>query len=137
MPGLESDPTMNLERRRQSFDTAEEFYQHGVGRIEQLTTNIEADPALAEKLRLLLEDDPPEPDTVNHPPHYCNRDMEAIDIIEMIIEIEPNPKVAYNMSNVLKYLLRFRDKGKAIHDLSKSVWYLNRMIDKIKEEESK
>ena len=73
-------------------------------------------------------------DIVNHPVHYCNRDMEAIDIIEMIIEIEPNPKVAYNMSNVLKYLLRFRSKGKPVHDLSKAVWYLNRMIDKIKEE---
>jgi hypothetical protein len=76
-------------------------------------------------------------DTVNHPPHYCNRNMEAIDIIEMIIEIEPNPKVAYNMSNVLKYLLRFRDKGKATHDLSKAVWYLNRMIDKINEEKER
>ena len=76
-------------------------------------------------------------DTINSPSHYCNREMEAIEIIEMIIEIEHNPKVAYNMSNVLKYLLRFRDKGKAVHDLSKAVWYLNRMIDKIKEEESK
>ena len=81
--------------------------------------------------------DKSEPDTVNHPPHYCNRAMEAIDIIEMIIEIEPNPKVAYNMSNVLKYLLRFRDKGKPIHDLSKGVWYLNRMILKLEEEERK
>ena len=74
-------------------------------------------------------------DDVNHPSHYCNRAMEAIDIIEMIIEIEPNPKVAYNMSNVLKYLLRFRDKGKPIHDLKKAVWYLNRMISKIEQEE--
>lgn len=73
-------------------------------------------------------------DMVNSPPHYCNREMEAIDIIEMIIEIEHNPKVAYNMSNVLKYLLRFRDKGKAVHDLSKAEWYLKRMIEKIKEE---
>lgn len=68
---------------------------------------------------------------VDHPPHYNNRKMEAIDIIEMIIEIEKNPKVAYNMSNVLKYLLRFRDKGTPTKDLRKAEWYLNRMIDHI------
>jgi hypothetical protein len=73
-------------------------------------------------------------DMVNHPPHYNNRKMEAIDIIEMIIEAEKNPKVAYNMSNVIKYLLRFRDKGTPIQDLQKAKWYLNRMIDKIGEE---
>jgi len=75
-------------------------------------------------------------DSIHHPSHYCNREMEAIDIIEMIIAIEPNPKVAYNMSNVLKYILRFRDKGTEITDLQKSVWYLNRMIEKVKEEKS-
>ena len=73
-------------------------------------------------------------DDVNHPSHYCNRKMEAIDIIEMIIEAESNPKVAYNMSNVLKYLLRFRDKGTPVKDLEKARWYLNRMIEKIEEE---
>lgn len=77
---------------------------------------------------------PKMPDMVNHPPHYNNRRMEAIDIIEMIIEIEKNPKVAYNMSNVLKYLLRFRDKGTPVKDLNKAVWYLNRMIQKVEEE---
>jgi len=73
-------------------------------------------------------------DVVNHPPHYTNRKMEAIDIIEMIIEIEKNPKVAYAMSNVLKYILRFRDKGKPIEDIKKSSWYLSRMIKHLEEE---
>jgi len=73
-------------------------------------------------------------DDVQRPKHYNNRLMEAIDIIEMIIEIEKNPKVAYNMSNVLKYLLRFRDKGTPVKDLNKAVWYLNRMIQKVEEE---
>lgn len=76
-------------------------------------------------------------DNVNHPSHYTNRKMEAIDIIEMIIETENNPKVAYNMSNVLKYILRFRDKGKPVEDLKKAQWYLNRMIEKISEEENR
>ena len=73
-------------------------------------------------------------DDVNHPSHYCNRSMEAIDIIEMIVGIEKNPMVAYNMSNVLKYLLRFRDKGTPVKDLEKAVWYLKRMIEKVKSE---
>jgi len=58
-----------------------------------------------------------EADPVNHPSHYCNRSMEAIDIIEMIIEVEKNPKV-----------------GKDVEDLKKAQWYLNRMIQKVEEE---
>lgn len=74
-------------------------------------------------------------DLVDHPAHYTNRRMEAIDIIELIIEIEQNPKVAYNMSNVIKYLLRFRDKGTAVQDLRKAQWYLQRMLTHVVAEE--
>lgn len=73
-------------------------------------------------------------DAVNHPNHYTNRSMEAIDIIEMIIDIEKNPKVSYAMSNVLKYMLRFRAKGKPIEDMKKARWYLDRMIKHLEEE---
>jgi len=72
---------------------------------------------------------------VNHPKHYLDRKMEAIDIIEMIIEVEKNPKVAYNLSNAIKYLLRFRSKNEPIQDLEKAIWYLNRMIKHVKNEE--
>lgn len=65
---------------------------------------------------------------VDHPEHYKTRELEAIDIIEMIIEVEEDPKVAYAMSNVIKYLLRFRDKGRPVEDLKKAEWYLKRMI---------
>lgn len=78
--------------------------------------------------------EPTHGDPVNHPDHYTSRTMEAIDIIEMIIDGEQNPKVAYNMSNVLKYLLRFRKKGKSTEDLKKAKWYLDRMIQKVEEE---
>jgi hypothetical protein len=76
----------------------------------------------------------PSVDTVNHPPHYKSRAMEAIDIIEMIIETEKNPKVSYNLSNVLKYILRFRDKGKPEEDLKKAQWYLARALKHVSEE---
>lgn len=114
----------------------EEMYS--VLREDEKVTDEEKEQ-LEKRLRDLL--DLPENDVsefmkeVNHPPHYNNRKMEAIEIIEMIIEIEPNPKVAYNLSNVCKYLLRFRDKGSAVKDLRKAEWYLNRVIMHLEEEE--
>ena len=86
----------------------------------------ETENGVLEYLKTKIDDS--EPDMVNSPPHYCKRSMEAIDIIEMIVECEENTKVAYNMSNVVKYLLRFRDKGKDLEDLKKARWYLDRMI---------
>ena len=100
--------------------------------VKTLRDEINKQLILHNELQLKIQDDDP----VNHPPHYTCREMEAIDIIEMIIEVESNPKVAYNMSNVLKYILRFREKGTPIQDLKKAVWYLNRMIKNIGEEAS-
>ena len=94
---------------------------------------------IEDELRKLLGSEDEKPaymKEVEHPIHYCNRKMEAIEIIEMIIEIEPNAKVAYNMSNVLKYILRFRDKGQAVKDLRKAEWYLNRVITHLEQEEN-
>ena len=65
---------------------------------------------------------------VEHPAHYGGKDnpYEAIKIIE-----------AYNMDfktgNVIKYLLRYKDKN-GIEDLWKAHWYLTRLI---KEQEEK
>ena len=59
---------------------------------------------------------------VHHPKHYGGKDnpYEAIKIIE-----------AYNMDfatgNVIKYLLRYKDKN-GIEDLWKAHWYLTRLI---------
>ena len=79
-------------------------------------------------------------DMVNSPSHYNNRTyrgelIEAIDLIEIFIQGETNPAVAYNVSNVLKYLLRFRTKGKSYEDLKKAKWYLERAINHVGEEE--
>ena len=73
------------------------------------------------------------PDLVNSPSHYNDRiykgeKIEAIDLIEIFIQNEKNPAGAYNMSNVLKYFLRFRTKGKDLEDSRKAMWYLKRMI---------
>ncbi|MDO5742482.1 MAG: DUF3310 domain-containing protein [Vagococcus sp.] len=62
-------------------------------------------------------------DYVNHPEHYKQGDIEAIDIIE-------NFSLNYHLGNVLKYILRHERKGKPLEDLRKAQWYLNREIDR-------
>jgi hypothetical protein len=65
---------------------------------------------------------------VHHPKHYGGKDnpYEAIKIIE-----------AYNMDfktgNVIKYLLRYKDKN-GIEDLWKAHWYLTRLIKEQEEQ---
>ena len=67
-------------------------------------------------------------DPVNHPTHYVNNGIEVIDIIE-----------AYNLGfcdgNVLKYLLRWRNKD-GMQDLRKAMWYLDRFIKSQEKEAS-
>lgn len=62
-------------------------------------------------------------DAVNHPPHYKSADgLEAIDVIEGF-------DLGFHEGNVVKYLLRWRQKG-GIEDLRKAAWYLGRFIEK-------
>jgi len=65
-------------------------------------------------------------DMVNHPPHYKQRGMEVIDVIEA--GIGDQGFIGYLLGNILKYLLRFRHKGKPIEDLKKARWYLDKLI---------
>ena len=66
---------------------------------------------------------------VNHPLHYGGEENphEAIKVIE-----------AYNLNfcigNVIKYVLRAGKKGSKIQDLKKARWYLEREIEKLKNE---
>ena len=69
------------------------------------------------------------PDIVNHPEHYTDGGIEAIDFIEA-------KKLGFNLGNVIKYVSRCghkKSKGmtqeaKALQDLQKAAWYLNREI---------
>lgn len=73
---------------------------------------------------------------VNHPSHYTSGGMEVIDIIE-----------AFNLSfcsgNAIKYILRSGakldfegqdPKAKAVEDLRKAAWYINRRIMEIEKD---
>ena len=64
---------------------------------------------------------------INHPQHY-NQGIEAIDYIE-------SHKMNFNIGNVIKYVTRAKHKGTELEDLKKSLWYLQREIDRLEKGE--
>ena len=44
-----------------------------------------------------------------------------------------NEFLGYLKGNVLKYIIRYRHKGKAAEDLGKCVWYLTRLKDRVED----
>ena len=63
---------------------------------------------------------------VSHPSHY-NQGIEAIDIIE-------SWDLNFSLGNAIKYILRSPYKGKQIEDLEKARWYIDREINRLKNE---
>lgn len=61
-------------------------------------------------------------DNVNHPSHYTQYPVEAIDIIEGM--------TFPTLSNAFKYVWRAGMKGEWKEDLEKAEWYLNRFIER-------
>ena len=68
-------------------------------------------------------------DDVNSPPHYkTDSDIECIDAIKAALG---DGFSYYLQGNCIKYLWRFRHKGKPKTDLMKTRWYLSRLIDEV------
>mgnify|MGYP005998295901 FL=1 len=65
----------------------------------------------------------PKEDLVNHPPHYTNGAIEAIEVIMDQFHDD------YSLAAAYKYIHRCRHKGKLVQDLKKAIWYLNLRID--------
>lgn len=65
---------------------------------------------------------------VVHPDHYQTSSLECIDAIEAAVE-GLYPKEAFLVGTAIKYLWRFKKKGKPVEDLNKAIWYINRLID--------
>ena len=63
--------------------------------------------------------------TINHPKHYTQNDIECIDAIESMLGKEQFK--SYCQGNCLKYLWRYKHKG-GVEDLKKCQWYLNKLI---------
>lgn len=72
-------------------------------------------------------------DMVNHPPHYNNSEIECID---MIRAATGDGYEYYLQGVIIKYIFRYRHKGKPIEDLKKAEWYLKRLIEEAQNEKS-
>ena len=69
-------------------------------------------------------------DNINHPDHYTSGKIETIDFIE-------DKELNFNLGNVIKYVARAgrkKSKGKsielkALEDLKKAQWYIQKEIE--------
>jgi hypothetical protein len=66
---------------------------------------------------------------VDHPSHYGGKNnlYEAIKVIEAW-------DLGFNLGNSIKYISRAEKKNNKLEDLEKASWYINREINKIKNE---
>jgi len=71
-----------------------------------------------------------EMDNVNNPAHYGTGNIECIDYIEDFLTREEF--IGYLRGNIAKYMHRWRYKN-GLEDLEKSQWYLNRLIEVVRE----
>lgn len=66
-------------------------------------------------------------DPVNRPAHYRTGRIEVIDFLR-------DQGFCYLAGNVVKYVSRYRHKGKPLEDLKKARWYLQRLIGELEKE---
>ena len=74
-------------------------------------------------------------DLVNHPPHYTVGNIECIDYLKD--SMNGVAFIGFLEGNAKKYLHRYNYKGSKISDLQKAQYYLNKLIETIKEFERK
>jgi len=71
-------------------------------------------------------------DTVNKPVHYTiGNGIECIDYIKQSLGLEGFK--AFCHGNVIKYQHRHAYKGKPVEDMQKAQWYLDKMVETMKE----
>lgn len=75
----------------------------------------------------------PQEDNVNHPSHYASRKYEVIDVMEDTMS--GLQFQGYLLGCTLKYIMRWDKKDAPIQDLEKAQWYLNRLIQTLKQHE--
>jgi len=74
-------------------------------------------------------------DNINHPKHY-NINWQGEKAIETYDYIN-SWRMGYAEGNIIKYVSRHKYKGKALQDLKKARWYLNKIIDELEKDESR
>jgi len=71
-------------------------------------------------------------DEVNAPDHYNQGDVECIDAIKASMSVEGFE--GYLKGNIMKYVWRYRHKGKATQDLAKAGFYFLRLQELVGQE---
>ena len=71
-------------------------------------------------------------DMVNHPPHYNQAGIEALDAI---LAATNEGSEYYLQGNIIKYLWRYRYKN-GVEDLEKALWYLKKLINVVEKDAS-
>lgn len=69
-------------------------------------------------------------DMVNHPAHYTFGKFEVADVADDWYATEPL------LWNANKYMARWDKKGDPIENLEKAIWYIQRKINKLKEQQN-
>ena len=82
---------------------------------------------------ILFGDSTEENDPVNRPSHYTAGGIECLDAIAA--SMTPTEYAGFLKGQILKYVWRYRLKGKPAEDLKKARFYLDRLIE-ITEKES-
>lgn len=73
-------------------------------------------------------------ETVNHPSHYQSSDgLEVIEVMKSFTE-DLKGIEAVDTAQIIKYICRWKKKN-GLEDLKKAEWYLNHLIDFVKEQE--
>lgn len=65
-------------------------------------------------------------DPVHHPAHYTTGKIEVLDFIQ-------DQQFGYLDGQVIKYVSRYRHKGRPVEDLRKAMFYLQRLISQQQE----
>jgi hypothetical protein len=65
---------------------------------------------------------------INHPQHYNSGNIETIELIKDIGIAEE-----FCIGNTIKYITRYKHKENPIEDLEKARWYLEYVINLLKE----
>jgi len=80
-----------------------------------------------------VKEEPPviKEDVVNHPSHYTDGGIECIEAIEAQLTLEEFQ--GYLRACCVKYLWRYKLKGKPLQDLEKCRWYLERLMQTLED----
>lgn len=90
------------------------------------------DEEIEKNYKILFGYDELAADPVNHPAHYTQGGIECIDAIRASMTEEEF--AGYLKGQVIKYIWRYKHKGKPAEDLKKARFYLDRLIGQTEED---